>query len=482
MSIRLKSDSNLILTSLLVCIVIGSGFLFFDKAFYGFEYEDAFINDLLGFSPNFWENTWQFRAYPHAEIIDRVPDSLSLYSGHFISYSFFLNLIQSFLTFTRPYQLHYSANILLLLSTSFLGLFILKDEKKRRFLVSLCILTSILPFQYVFHSGLKENLSFFLGVTLVTVSALGEKNTRLKISLIWLLVLMLILTKRENILYILIPIFISWRESKLLIFLGVIITTFMIVSIDPFLTENMEAGDIGRSTFGINIFINQIGGYTKSLISYKGFLLFIPLFLSSRFSLKSRLYLVIWFMFLILYSSHYRSAYILNGGEFKVFDSYRYLVNITPLLIGVYVESRSLIRKRIEHNYAIIASIMALTYSLYQIDLMTKEEQLNYHALNERIFKDNRASIVLDNFSLISRLNHINDKEISVLELNSENLLNVCSADRNFYIINRFNQRNIYAMLVGKGYKVDTLDFNGLFYVEFHNRPMGDSQHKVKDR
>lgn len=466
MSTRLKSDSNLVLISITVCVIIGSGFLFYNEVFYGFEYEDAFINDLLAFSPNFWENTWQFRAYPHAEIINQVPDSLSLYSGHFISYSYFLNLIQSIFSFKQPYQLHLSANILLLITAFLFGLFVLKAEKKRRFIISFTILISVLPFQYVFHSGLKENLSFFLGVILVIVSALESKSKAFKILLIWLLVFMLILTKRENILYTVIPVFVFWRQYKLYVFWGIAITTLLLVIIDPFLTESMESKDIGQNTFGINIFISQIVGYLKSLFSFKGLLLFTPLLFFAKLSKLARLYLVLWCMFLLLYSSHYRSIYILNGGDFKVFDSYRYLVNITPLLIGVYIESKIRTHKRIEHSYAIAATIVALGYSLYQVDLMVYEERLNYHEFNQEILKDNRANIVLDNFSLISRLNHINDTRISIIELNYENLCSALNEEEKFYVINRFNQRDIYNLLMTSGVRVDTIDSNGLFFIE----------------
>ncbi len=438
------------LIALLVATIIYS--LNFNEKFYGFEYEDAFINSSIAAGENYFEKIVNFRTAEYSNFIKGKWSILSTYTGHYFPYSLFLFVTNKI--FNCPSHLtHKIGNlILLLLGTGII--FLHKTKNQFLKLIFYCALISSLPYLYIINSSLIENLSFFVGMVFVVFLRYRSKTDFEKRILILLLIFLSII-KRENLFYLtLCPLFLRisdfYNYKTFLIFL--LFITVQIV-INPFFTEGLESQSIKNPTFSLNYIVFQLPTYLYSLIVVKGFLLTTMCLLLIQYNKKSIYLLVLWLGFIILYSFHYRSRYAVTSEEIEIFDTYRYLVNTIPILFAVIIfsEFRAFGRFKILAIGIIpVLAIFLLLNSLKTIDYFIEDEYQNFHKINDQLIQISKKSKirVYDNFVLISILNFKN-ANIDFYELHE---FDEIIKSKNTYIINRFND---FKLISTKELKLD---------------------------
>ena len=65
------------------------------KKFYGFEFEDSFVNTAIALDDDIENTTYKFRTNPYNEIENGVPITTMSFTGHYIPYSVYLTLIKN---------------------------------------------------------------------------------------------------------------------------------------------------------------------------------------------------------------------------------------------------------------------------------------------------------------------------------------------------------------------------------------------------
>ena len=212
--------------------------------------------------------------------------------------------------------------------------------------------------------------------------------------------------------------------------------------INPFYTEGLEALHLGRNTFSLDYFLFQFPTYIKSFFRLDGFaILIFFLLLSKKPTKKSFILISIWFSFILLYSFHYRGQYAIKAGEITHFESFRYMFNTIPLMIGFFIFWNK--RKK---SIQCVISTTILVFSSYLIINNFKtlkefgiEEFSEYHNINlklDSLLKNDKKIAIHDNFVLISMLNHKSDS-IDIFTAR-ENHLEYVMGYTNI-LINRFN-------------------------------------------
>jgi len=279
-------------------------------------------------------------------------------------------------------------------------------------------LISCLPAVYVLNSGLIENLSFSLG--LILIISLHQHLSKANKWWLWVsfvLLLILFIVKRENLIYL--SVLLLYSPKFLFKNTGFWIFTFcLIISqylINPFYTEGLEASHLGKNTFSLDYFIFQFPTYLKSFFRLDGFIILLVFVLLSKKPTKKSLILIsIWFAFILLYSFHYRGQYAIKAGEISHFESFRYMFNTTPLMIGYFIFGNKY-NKTFQN---IILTIILMFSSFLIIDNFNmlkefgREEFSEYHSINLKIDslpKKGKKTAIHDNFVLISMLNSKSD-------------------------------------------------------------------------
>jgi len=417
--------------------------------FYGFEYEDSFISSHVSSQDNLIPFIRDFRTQGCESRVNGECISVSSYTGHYISYSAYLFSVAKTLDIQKQYLIHKVGNALLF-GLCFLLIFLLyKDNLEGITLMFLFI--SCLPVVYVLNSGLIENLSFCLALIFILSihqHLLKEKKWWLWISFV--LLLLLVIVKRENLIYLAALFLISpkylIRSFGFWIFcLCLILTQYVI---NPFFTEGLESSYLGRSTFSIDYFIFQFPTYLNSFFRLDGFLVLLVFILLSKKPTKNSLILIsIWFTFILLYSFHYRGQYAIEAGKITHFESFRYMFNTIPLLIGYMIfgqKSNPILKNIVSFSALIICSFLIFN-NFKMLKEFGREELSEYHNVNLKIdlLSENGKRLALhDNFVLISMLNSNNE------------LIDIFSAQKNhleFFegreniLINRFDIIDIEA-------------------------------------
>jgi len=435
-----------------------------NKRFYGFEFEDGFVNVATAIEGDFANNCENFRTKPYTGKANGEPVDASSFTGHYISYSAYLWSISKVFNIDNPANLHKVGNILLLMISCVIS-FIICIPKKRNILAALWIATLVsMPFVYVVNSGLIENLSISLGI--VSICCLFDTKKNLNILLICVLILSLV--KRENLVYVALP-FISlpineWKNIRVLLFLCVLVILQSLIN--PFYTEGLESNDLNQSTFSLNYFYYQAPAYLGSFFNYMGYLLLLVLVVLSKPSKKSLKILGVWAVLILIYSFHYRNRYSIEVGSISLFETYRYMSNTIPFLWGVLLFGVGLSFLSNIYTKLIFAfsSIIILYFSHDMIINFVSDEEQNYHSINDFIKSQPGELTVLDNFSLISKLNHHNDDRIDVRVLNIRNVVE-CESD-NLFIVNRFNVDSLPEVLVGTQKKLVKTEIEYLYKLE----------------
>ena len=410
--------------------------------FFGFEYEDSFISAHVSSQESLIPFTEEYRTQGCESRVNGKCVSVSSYTGHYITYSAYLYSIAKVFNIESPHLIYKLGNAILF-SLCFLLVFILYENSFMSITLMVCLI-SCLPAVYVFNSGLIENLSFSLGLTLIiSLHQHLSKGNKWWLWVSFVLLIILVIVKRENLIYL--SVLLLYSPKFLIKNIGFWVFTFCLITsqyfINPFYTESLEASHLGRNTFSLDYFIFQFPTYLKSFFKLDGFIILLVFVLLSKKPTKKSLILIsIWFAFILLYSFHYRGQYAIIAGEISHFESFRYMFNTIPLMIGFFIFGNK--RKQ---KFQYIISTTLLVFSSYLIinnfEILKdfgREEFSEYHNINLKIDslpKNDKKIAIHDNFVLISMLNSKSDS-IDIFTARENNLEYVIGY--NNILINRF--------------------------------------------
>lgn len=282
------------------------------------------------------------------------PISYGFYGGHFILFPFLV----SFLHISVGYSIHnifiFNTIISVLILLSF---YIFKPSISKKVIFTTTVIFLCTPFIGIFHSsGLSETLSslfvlsFFLNFLKLSKENYHfiSSNTLLSLALITLA----IITKRENatlFLFLLTTPLIHYvlkRPTNLKqCWIQIVAHGTIIIGIFWFFSiwsvEQGESSDLNASTFSITYLIQNLNALFLGLINpefwgISGYLLifgFVLLFgkWKNLASFEAFSAFILLTLFILVYSSHYRSYYQVKFGETTPFDSLRYAVNYFPI-------------------------------------------------------------------------------------------------------------------------------------------------------
>lgn len=438
----------------------------FSKSFFGFEYEDSFINSAIAIEDNVRVSISRFRTNPYSEIYQGNTEGSAFYSGHYATYGIYLWIIQKIFVLQEAHYIHKTGNLILILLTLFFCYIICSKKHLNKMLILIILILSSFPVIYVLNSGLKESLSFCIGLILVATTTQSNKHSLLMM----LCILILTITKRENLIYILIPFIFLPKNSltKTRFLIPFFCILFVQILINPFYTEELETQDIGRNTFSFDFFSYQAPTYILSMIHWSGFIALFLFLFSMKLNRRALMSLSLWICLVTIYASHYRSVHSIAVRHISIFETYRYLVNATPLLLITIIESDNWKVKWVHKVQFIIIlfSLFSFPFHMNKLSVFISDEEINYHANSQQIEKSFESCTILDNFSLISRLDHFKSENINIKMLDSLNMNT--NFEEPIFIINRFDSEPINKWL-REDQKIIKLNSNNLYQIIHKN-------------
>lgn len=317
---------------ILFCIVLTTLFKTdFGISFWGLEYEDAY-------SFSFCARQFLYDIYPSSFLIDAVsvgslenPLSTFTYGGHFITYPAFISIFTNVLGWS-PNTISYINTLTafgILVILSLLG-------KQNRYWFIAPILFCCAPIINVFTTCfLSETFSSLICITFIY--AFFQKETSIRNALCLVSFGLALLCKRENLALGFIPIFewvyTAYKTKKMpsikvtlkqIVPFAIIIIIYFWACQNVFDIERIESKDIGQPTFSIQNFINAFPVYVKSLLSINSFSIISYLYVGGMilYAIKCRRITkemlftsLLFFSFIVLYSSHYRGYFYTKGEQ-----------------------------------------------------------------------------------------------------------------------------------------------------------------------
>lgn len=317
--------------------------------FWGLEYEDAYA-----FS--FCSRQFSYNIYPSSFLVDAItigslqePIAMGTYGGHFITYSTFLSI------FTQLFGWSFELLCIVNCAVSFFIMLILSlmfKTSKNWFIAP--ILYCCAPIINVFTTCmLSETFSSF--ICLIFVFAFWRRNTWSVKLLKYIAFFVALLCKRENLILCIFPALdalLCLKQSNVknsireVLYISIPYVSLIMVyffSIQNVLEiEKIESADIGMPTFSISYFIRLFPVFVKSLLSPFAFsicilvciyILGLHLFKQRKITKQTIYPIVLFLMYLLLYSSHYRGWFFIQGTNVNEFETYRYINNFYFLLI-----------------------------------------------------------------------------------------------------------------------------------------------------
>lgn len=322
--------------------------------FWGLEYEDAYSFSAYARQLSFGitSDSLRLQCVDIGSLLD--PQSLGTYGGHYITYPIFLYLFTSIFGFSIT-SISLVNSVISLLSLLTIAFY--KYPNKYGWFIGVllfCLAPAVNLFSTCF---LSESFSSFLCLCFV-LSYFDRNNHNSILFRIFILVsfLLCILTKRDNTVILIVPAIYSlyalWNKNYKLalneIIPFVIILILSTLFIHNFLiAEVEESSDISQSTFSFDIFCSQLPIYLKSLFSFTYFNICMALFLFvivlniilRRFDIRLTCLVALFFVSLLMYSSHYRGYYFVENLEpLSEFVTFRYINNFfyaIPLFIAL---------------------------------------------------------------------------------------------------------------------------------------------------
>lgn len=429
----------------LLCAVLTAIFKTdFGVTFWGLEYEDAY-------SFSFCARQFLYGIYPSSFLIDAVsigslenPLSKFTYGGHFITYPTFISIFTNVLGWSPSTIscINTLTAFCILIILSLLG-------KQNRYWFIAPVLFCCAPIINVFTTCfLSETFSAFICITFIY--AYFQKGTPVKNALCLVSFGLALLCKRENLALGFIPmiecIYTAYNAKKRpsikavlksIVPFAIIVIFYILVCQNVIDIERIESKDIGRLTFSIQNFISTFPVYVKSLLSINAFSIISYLYIGCMvlYTIKHRritkeilLTSLLFSIFIVLYSSHYRGYFYTKGEQLSYFDTYRYINNffyLMPLSFSyMYFQ---------EKRFRTLIPILVLLsiFSFYT----TLKLRYDYSQLEVKI-RFNEVAIISD---------YINNKSESdkIPMLISENILlyqNVCDDNFNVCDITQIDQ------------------------------------------
>lgn len=316
--------------------------------FWGLEYEDAY-------SFSFCARQFLYDIYPSSFLIDAVsvgslenPLSTFTYGGHFITYPTFISIFTNVLGWS-PNTISYINTL-----TAFCILIILSLlGKQNRYWFIAPILFCCAPIINVFTTCfLSETFSSFICVTFIY--AFFQKETPIRDTLCLVSFGLALLCKRENLALGFIPIlesaYTAYKTKRIpsikiilkkIVPFAIIIIIYFSACHNVFDIERIESKDIGQPTFSIQNFISAFPVYIKSLFSINSFSIISYLYVGymilhavkyRRITKEILFTSLLFFSFIVLYSSHYRGYFYTKGEQLSFFETYRYINNFFYLI------------------------------------------------------------------------------------------------------------------------------------------------------
>lgn len=375
-------DFNTLVNSykrILLCSLLAFLFKYnFGLYFYGLEYEDAYV-----FS--FCARQFSYNIFPSSFLIDAVsigsltePILTSTYGGHFIMYSTYLSLFTNIFGWS-PATISIANTIIAFFILLILSL--LPKNNKYWFLPP--ILYCCAPIINIFTTCfLSEIFSSF--VCLVFVYTYFQRRSTYNQILCLTSFFVAIMCKRENLALLSISTIESmyWilrkirchrkekiSEIKRYIPFVILTCVYFLFIQNVFNIEAIESNDIENSTFSIRYMAILLPAFIKSMLNIETFsivfaitvLWIIVIFVRKEKIRLNIIYpLILFSLYLILYSLHYRGYFFVKERSVSSFETYRYINNFFYLLPILFV-----CLKYKHHKLIKIFVCIALAFSLY---------------------------------------------------------------------------------------------------------------------
>ena len=427
--------------------------------FLGLEYEDAYSFSAYTRQLSFgiFSDSLRVQCIDIGSLSE--PLSLGTYGGHYITYPILLYIFTAIFGFSFTTISIINSGIALL---SILTIAFYNYQNKYGWIVAVllfCCAPAINLFSTCF---LSESFSSFLCICFVLYYLNSRDNTIIHYRLFILISFFLcILTKRENIILLIIPGIYCIKAiynnnyklalKEIFPYLFIFLTTTIFIH-NFMIAEIEETSDISQSTFSLGIFSYQFPIYIKSLLSISYFSICLPIFILSlildvvyrNWNIKLTCLLCLFCCSLIMYSAHYRGYYFIENIEtFNEFATFRYINNffyILPLFIALSFD--------VSYKYAriILVGLMILcfisVYLTYNLRVINSKEEY---------------TVRFNDIEIINQTTDENDVIITDVPLL---FLNVSSPQKNICNVQRiseinFNSSHKFYILVDDWYTID---------------------------
>ena len=354
--------------------------------FWGLEYEDAYAFSFLAreFANGIYTQSFLSEGIGIGSLDS--PVLMQTYGGHFITYSVLLSL---------PIRIFGFSFTIVSITTSLLQFFSLlilstfyRSDNSFQWIIAPTIYC-ISPIINVFgNSFLCEPFSGLLILSYVYLFYKHIDKSTFPVS-VMIAFFVAIITKRENLILIIIPIihygYLIIKDKKLyhkreLITLAgycsLVLIYFLFIQ-NVFNIESSEAQDIEASTFSFQYFRKLAPTFISSLLNplYFGITTIMLICLIARsfylrfIKINEIALLACWILYFLLYTFHYRGYFFVQGERVCEFDSFRYLNNyycLTPLI------AYSLLSDIKNKKYIYIVLIVSLLLSVYPTIILRK--------------------------------------------------------------------------------------------------------------
>jgi len=335
------------------------------QIFSGLEYEDAYVYSAAArfFLSNAALLPTQSFLTTSCSVGSLVAcNDYSTYSGHVIGYSATIAGAGKLFGY-QPELANFVSFYASILCAGLLFIVALLIGKSIPYAIAAVLIFVLLPFQNLLATASVVEPFSSLFITLSLLSYLQcvhnrpTKSLQWKVVLSWstlfLVWLACILIKRENALSIAILPSVTvmlilfgsrsaeswgWLAKPVLIF-WILLALFFVLVIDVAETIRAEVPDVGGFPFSPLFFSQLFPFFLSTLFDFKLFLglsVFVPIAVYAAVKQASTTKLI-WYpiilfgMYLLIYSFHYRSYYFIRTGDVTEFDTYRYLSNLMPL-------------------------------------------------------------------------------------------------------------------------------------------------------
>ncbi|KAA6332459.1 hypothetical protein EZS27_019038 [termite gut metagenome] len=427
--------------------------------FYGLEYEDAYVF-------NFIARQFAHNIYSHSFLTDGIlvgsmedPIIMGTYGGHFITYPVFMSYFYRFLGFESHY-ICYINTFIEFLSLSILSIFPIKINKTN-FGFLLPILYCIAPIMNVFsNTGFSETFSSFICLSFLLSAALYIENKSWYNCFFCIICLLLsFVCKRENVCLLIVPFsYVVWNYCRdkivnkmdLVLFISssFVLILYLTYIQNIFNIEQIESTDINSSTFSIHYFIQLFPIFIKSLFSINYFSISIYVLVVSAFFVWKRneywtlIFIILFAIYLLLYSLHYRGYFFVKYNELSVFETFRYINNfyyLVPLIAAsalykLFIKSK----KWIIYLSCTVILIFSLSATFnFRKELSLIEDEDRFHATKivcQFLEKEDDVVLITENILLYQLISNDKFTICDIAQFSSTN--HVFYGKTNFILIN----------------------------------------------